>query len=83
MIKRFLERFDINSVINSIINIEFNIFCSLILIVGLADWGVLCFNTYSPLEVVVLFSVLIFIISDTSYFEGYMYARDEYKDGDN
>lgn len=82
MVKRFLENFDINNVINNIINIEWCLFFMYAFIVGIYSDGYLCLDSSSAPFFVFVMTVITIAFCDTSYLEGRYFALKNNKDGD-
>ena len=85
MIKRFIDRFDIDAVLNYIINLETSLlFFFMFFVGGMSAGDIVLAPNYasSPLTVFVMILVILYIVIDTSYLEGYYYAKHKYKDGD-
>ena len=82
MIKRLLERFDIDNVINDIINIEWCLFVVYTFILGMSSDGYFCLDSSSAPVFVVAMTVITILIADTSYLEGRYYVLKTNKERD-
>lgn len=83
MVKRFLENFDIDAVLNYIINLEVSIlFFFMFFVGGISAGDITLTSNYASDPSLVLFMILVilYIVIDTSYLGGYYYAKHKYKE---
>ena len=85
MVKRFIDRFDIDAVLNYIINLEVSLgFFFMFFIGGMSAGDIVLAADYAsdPVTVLIMILIILYIVIDTSYLEGYYYAKHKYKERD-